>query len=96
LADRLLVEHAVPPNALVDAVHIAAAAVNAIDYLLGARITNCSRRKAATPSSITASSRGGQCWPSRRCRASGDAQRTAGMAPWRSLARYPLSMFDNE
>ena len=34
LADRLLVEHAVPPNALVDAVHIAAAAVNAIDYLL--------------------------------------------------------------
>jgi hypothetical protein len=34
LADRLLSEHAVPPKALVDAVHIAAAAVNAINYLL--------------------------------------------------------------
>lgn len=34
LADRLLSGHAVPRKALVDAVHIAAAAVNAIDYLL--------------------------------------------------------------
>ena len=34
LAERLLSEHAVPPKALVDALHIAAAAVNAINYLL--------------------------------------------------------------
>lgn len=34
LADRLLSGHAVPATAFVDAVHIAAAAVNAIDYLL--------------------------------------------------------------
>ena len=34
LADRLLRMHAVPAKALVDAVHIAVAAVNRIDYLL--------------------------------------------------------------
>lgn len=34
LAARLISEHAVPHKALVDAVHIAAAAVNAINYLL--------------------------------------------------------------